>query len=96
MDEQRGYPSVTIPVHPDFLPAAKDKDERYRRAILDALADGALSLTDLAHALGYKGISRKLARAVEDMLAEGALEKVPGEGMRSLLARPGERATHSI
>ncbi len=75
MDEERGYLTVVIPVHPYFLPTRKSSD--YENRILDILAKQALNLTDLSRELGYKGITQKLKRTVETLLKTGAIEKVP-------------------
>ncbi len=88
MDEQRSYLSVTIPVHPAFLPKRPRgrRDDAYERRIREALAAGPLTLTELAHALGYKGISKKLSTAVDALVVSGELARVPGEGRTTKLA----------
>jgi ATP-dependent DNA helicase RecG len=75
MDENRGYLSVVLPVHASFAPA-DERGDAYRARILDALEEGPLTLTELAAALGYKGISKKLRDAVESLVATGALGRV--------------------
>ena len=88
MDENRGFLSVTIPVHPAFLPKrAPGGDGAYLDGILQALDGEPLSLTELAHALGYKGISAKLRNAVDTLLATGRVEKVAGTGRGNALRR---------
>ena len=85
MDENRGYLSVTLPVHPAFKEKdaaearAKRRAEEYEARVLDTLnaADGPLSLTELARALGYKGITRRLSGAVEALVASGTVEAIP-------------------
>ena len=89
MDDNRGYLSVTIPVHQAFLPSGRTaaKAGAYEGRILGALEGGPLSLTELAAAMGYKGISKKLSSAVTSMLQRGLLEHVVGEGGKAKLAR---------
>ena len=86
MDEERSYLSVTIPVHPYFLKKGDAAAQEYETRVLEALANRALSLTELAHAMGYKGISRKLSATVEGMLKRGLLERVAAsEGSGTVL-----------
>lgn len=79
MDSGRTYLTVTLPVHPYFLPKVADNDKNalYQTKILEALGDKAMSKNELAQAMGYKGISAKLSQAVETMLANGTLKQVP-------------------
>ena len=78
MDANRTYLSVTIPIHPYFLPKSETnpKELAYRERILEALKGRALSMNELAKAMGYKGISAKLSAAIEKMLEIGALERI--------------------
>jgi ATP-dependent DNA helicase RecG len=78
MDENRTYLSVTIPIHPYFLPKSETnpKELEYRERIFAALKGKTLSMNELAKAMGYKGISAKLSSTIEKMLEIGALEKV--------------------
>lgn len=85
MDENRGYLSVTIPVHPFFLPTAKKAG--YDTTILSILSKEALSLTDLAKKMGYKGITQKLKNSVEVLLKSGQIEKIPSEKSGVLLRK---------
>ncbi|MBQ9057987.1 MAG: hypothetical protein IJ125_02255 [Atopobiaceae bacterium] len=95
MDESRGYLNVRIPIHPAFLPNnVKESDRSYEEAILGALGDDSFTLTELAHALGYKGISRKLSQAVERMLASGVLVRVVENSSRSKITRSQTQSQH--
>ena len=78
MDDNRTYLSVTLPIHPYFLPKSetKPKELEYRERIFAALKGRTLSMNELAKAMGYKGISAKLSSTIEKMLEIGALEKV--------------------
>lgn len=89
MDDERGYLSVTIPVHPAFLPdgRVRGEDAVYEERILKGIGDEALSLTELARELGYKGISKRLSSAVGAMVSSGKLEYVPVARGRSKLRR---------
>lgn len=77
MNLERDYLSVIVPVHEYFLPKPKShKQEEYEGKIIALLELYPLSLTELAKAMGYKGISAKLKQAVEGLLQEGRLEKI--------------------
>lgn len=88
MDENREYLSVILPVHPYFLPntMAKSKDSAYKEKIVDALREKTITLNELAKALGYKSISKKLSNAVNEMLQEGILVRVVGKGRYPVIA----------
>ena len=87
MDDNRTYLSVTIPVHSYFLNKSEknDKKSAYEKKIIDALKDKPLTLTELAFAMGYKGITKKLTKAVNDMLTGGIIEKTAGDGSTNKL-----------
>lgn len=78
MDENRSYLSVTIPVHPYFAKKAtiSEKELLYREKITSALTGKPLSKNELAKALGYKSISKKLSAAVDELLAEKVLARI--------------------
>lgn len=83
MDIERSFLSVTIPIHPYFLKASSDKDTEYREKILEQLRTSPMNRTELAKALGMKGISRKLSAAVEQLIAEGkVVQIVVGGGIK--------------
>lgn len=83
MDNERSFLSVTIPIHPYFLRASSDKDTEYREKILVQLRTSPMNRTELAKALGMKGISRKLSAAVEQLIAEGkVVQIVVGGGVK--------------
>lgn len=83
MDNERSFLSVTIPIHPYFLKASSDKDTEYREKILEQLRTSPMNRTELAKALGMKGISRKLSAAVEQLIAEGkVVQIVVGGGVK--------------
>ena len=73
----RDYLSVIIPVHPYFnRPTPKQqKSESYETQLCNVLKGNPLTLTELAHALGYKGISKKLSQTVQQMTLTGKLKK---------------------
>ncbi len=79
MDENRGYLSVKIPVHPYFIPKGVEKMTEYQEKILSVLDPKALNLTDLSKAMGYKGITQKLKANVEALWKSGRIEKIPSE-----------------
>ncbi len=76
MDEERTYLSVTIPVHSYFFPKVNEKKQAYQERILMALGKNAMSLNELSKAMGYKGITKKLSEAVEEMLKDGILKNI--------------------
>lgn len=83
MNNERSFLSVTIPIHPYFLKASSDKDTEYREKILVQLRTSPMNRTELAKALGMKGISRKLSAAVEQLIAEGkVVQIVVGGGVK--------------
>ena len=82
MDPERTYLSVTIPIHPYFLPNPTKKEVKYQvyeSRIVGYVREKPTSLTELAYAMGYKGITAKLKRAVCDLVEENVLEKQLGE-----------------
>lgn len=87
MDNNRTYLSVTIPVHKYFLDKSEKKDKKsvYEKKITDALKDKPLTLTELALGMGYKGITKKLTKTVDDMLVREVIEKVAGDGSTNKL-----------
>lgn len=78
MDENRGYLSVTIPIHPYFIStsAISEKEKLYREKILEVLKEKPLSKNELSKALGYKSISKKLSITVDALLAEKTLTRI--------------------
>lgn len=69
-DPNRTFLSVKIPIHPAFdHTSSKDKKkEAYEQKILSILSNDALTLTELAQAMGYKGISAKLRKTINQLL----------------------------
>ncbi|MGN0077202.1 MAG: RNA-binding domain-containing protein [Coriobacteriales bacterium] len=91
MDEARSYLAVTIPVHEAFLPkrgAVEERDAIFRGRILELLEEEPCSLTELAKRMGYKSISRRLSRAVDEMVGEGTLERVANPEGRGVVLKP--------
>ena len=86
MDSERSFLSVTIPVHPHFQQGSDSRMRAYEEQILQTLSREPLTLTALAHAMGYKGISKRLSSAVERLLVQGRLERIAStKGRVSLL-----------
>ena len=94
MDANRTYLSVTIPVNERFLPENRGgaREEAYQARILAALGEQTMSRSELAGALGYKGVSARLTRTVDEMLACGALQNEIVNGRVKLRARSGANA----
>lgn len=82
MNPDRDYLSVTIPIHPIFSPAASNQKSRaYEDKIMTVLSGNELTLTGLAHSMGYKGITAKMRNTVGSLLKSGKLQrKVTPEG----------------
>lgn len=82
MDDNRNYLSVTIPVHNFFLDKNKDTDKKaaYEKKIIDILKKESLTQTELAIAMGYKEITKKLTNAVNDLFDRNVIEKVIDKG----------------
>ena len=78
MDDERNFLSVTIPVHPYFLDdkTAPLKELEYEARVIDALGDEAMSKNQLSKKMGYKGITSKLSKTVDKLLANTTLEQV--------------------
>lgn len=87
MDEQRAYLSVTIKIHPHFLKKTKieKKNEEYEKKLAECLQQEAMSLSELAAVMGYKGITKKMRDAVDRMLLSGVLEWIVTSDGRKLL-----------
>lgn len=79
MNPERDYLSVIIPVHSYFKPKVFEDDE-YVQRIMDELKGQALTLTQLAHAMGYKGITAKLRRTIKQLLNVNRLIYVYEDG----------------
>lgn len=82
MNPERDYLSVIIPIHKYFIPKSKktDKSLAYQAKIKDILNIQPLSLSELAVAMGYKGITARLSRTVNEMLLSGAIKKITVDG----------------
>ena len=79
--------SVVLSIHSYFLPKEeKSKAVVYREKIINALRVKSMSLNELAKALGYKSISKKLSDTVNAMLQEGVLARVISEKGNSVIA----------
>ncbi len=83
MDEERSFLSVTIPIHPDFLPRENKKAWAYEQRVLEALSEEPRTLTELARAMGYKGITKKLSTVVEQLVRERKVQRVPSADGRA-------------
>lgn len=78
MNPERDYLSVLIPVHSYFL-RADEKVSGYEEKIIELLKTKPLSLTELSHAMGYKGITAKLKNTIDRMTQQKRLFIVIGE-----------------
>lgn len=82
MDANRTYLSVSIPVHSRFLGNQEKptKTTDYEKRIIDALKDKPLTLTELSHKMGYKGITSKLTKTTDEMIHKKMIMKIAEEG----------------
>ena len=80
MSPQRDYLSVIIPVHSYFAPKENKKAKAYEEKIFAALKSRPLNLTELAGAMGYKSIPKKLSQTVNELITLGKIEKTAAEG----------------
>ena len=89
MDAERSYLSVTIPVHSYFLPkkAVNKKEKDYKDRIVSAIGESCLSRNEIAARMGYKGISAKLTKIIDEMLEVDELENVVADGKVKLRAK---------
>lgn len=80
MNVARDFLSVTIPIHPYFLKGkASDKNVMYKEKIYALLQDTPMSITELALAMGYKGITKKLTTNVDILITERKITKILAE-----------------
>lgn len=89
MDEVRGFLTVRLAVHPAFAPESTGptrEELAYRERIVEALAGGPLSLSELSRAMGYKSIPKRLSRTIEAMASDGSVAKVATGGLRTKIA----------
>ena len=57
----------------------ENKNEEYEDRIVNMLSEKPLSLTELSHAMGYKGITSKLKKTVGSMIERKILAVILGE-----------------
>ena len=88
MDPGRHYVDVVLPIHPAFLTkkTGRPADLALRNRLLAALSERPMTLTELATALGYKGISAKLRTQVQNLTDEGKIERKIVAGNRRQLS----------
>lgn len=82
MDENRGYLSVKLPVHSDFLPSSRvrSNNAQLEEQIMAALARKPMLISELARTLGYKSVSKRLRTTVSSMVLGGTLQRVEDGG----------------
>lgn len=78
MDNNRTYLSVTLPVHPYFSINNKynDKEQEYQSKILKELKNKNLTKSELSNVLGYKAISKKLSKTLDNMEKTKMISKI--------------------
>ena len=90
MDEQRGFLAVHIPVHESFRrnDSRAERSRAYEQRVVEAIDPQGMTLTGLAHAMGYKGISKKLSSTVDGLCRRGELVRLPaGSGSGTTIHR---------
>ena len=75
MNPERDFLSVSILIHP-FFDHSKKKEKIYRETIINKLREREMTLTELAVAMEYKGITEKLRKNVRALENEGKLKKI--------------------
>ena len=75
MDDERRYLSVTIPVHPSFLPKMAKISGDYENRIIEIVGGAPSTITAISKALGYKGITKKLRTTLDQLVVEGKVNK---------------------
>ena len=89
MDEQRGFLTVRLYVHPAFTPKPSARDSRsneFQSRIKEALKAGPLSLSEISRTLGYKSIPKRLTNTINSMIGEGTIVRISTGGVRTKLA----------
>ena len=94
MDSERSWLSVTIPVHPAFVPKGRaDRRAAYHKRVLAAIGASSLTLTEIARQMNYRGITKKMRDAVREMTETGALhQSVDADGVVRYTAGKGQEA----
>ena len=92
-DEDRTYFTVILPIHKNFLipettVAPKKKQRRslpeLKELVVVALTEnGNLSTSELASELGYTKVTSTLSKALKDLMAEGIVQYLEPEKVRS-------------
>ena len=86
MNPERDFLSVTIPVHPEFLLKNENsKQQQYETRIVELLSGQAMTLTELAAALGYKGITAKMRQSVHLLVREGKIRTTTSPDKNNVL-----------
>ena len=76
MNPERDYLSVIIPAHEYFIKESNSKQEDYLQRLFAKLGQEEMNLTNLAKAMGYKGITKKMREAIDYLVAQHRLEKL--------------------
>lgn len=89
-DEDRNYLSVIIPVHPAFFTGTNKsrKTEAYQESILKTLSEKPMTLTSLAKAMGYRGITKRLRTNVDILIESQRIVYMAGDRGEVLLSIP--------
>lgn len=92
-DEDRTYCTVILPVHRRFLQTEKNaiQKKKQRRSlaelkkcvIITLEENGNLSTSELARELGYTKVTSTLAKALKELMAEGIVQYLEQEKVRS-------------
>lgn len=77
-EPERSFLSIRLPIHPEFMRqnGKIEKEQAYIEQILSLIQKDPLTLTELAKSMGYKGISAKLRKTVQQLIAQGRLAYV--------------------
>ncbi len=76
MDENRMFLSVTIPIHPAFTNTlASAKKKLYEEKVIATIGKNSMLISEIAKAMGYKGITTKLSKTITELTLYGILEQ---------------------
>lgn len=78
MSPDREFLSVFIDIHEHFKTTTTQLDE-YASKIMKILKASPMSLTELSNAMGYKGITAKLSKTVDSLIAQNKLQLIIGK-----------------
>ncbi len=89
MNAERDYVSVIIKVH-EYFKKTSEEIGSYEKRIIEILMDKQMSLTELSYAMGYKGITAKLSKTIDKLIADKKIITILGEDKKPKLTVKSE------